>query len=75
MCVCVRARACVWRRGLCAYLFWWIESAQFVCWGEGLSVEIAGSLGPGGEVCDRLLGGRIVIEEDRGFSLLDGRKN
>jgi hypothetical protein len=38
-------------------------------------VEIAGSLGPGGEVCDRLLGGRIVIEEDRGFSLLDGRKN
>jgi hypothetical protein len=61
--VCV----CVWRRGLCAYLFWWIESAQFVCWGEGLSVDIAESLGPGDEVCDRLWGGRIVIEEDRGF--------
>jgi len=52
----------VWRRGLCACLFWWIESAQFVCWGEGLLVEIALSLGPGDEVCDRLWGGRIVIE-------------
>ncbi len=75
MCVCVCARACLWRRGLCAYLLWWIDSAQFVCWGEGLSVDIAESLGPGDEVCDRLRGGRIVIEEDRDFSLLDGRKN
>jgi hypothetical protein len=50
VCACACVRACVWRRGLCAYLFWWIESAQFVCWGEGLSVEIAESLGPGDEV-------------------------
>jgi hypothetical protein len=38
-------------------------------------VDIAESLGPGDEVCDRLRGARIVIEEDRDFSLLDGRKN